>query len=53
MKRFYKNQSLSTPGLLMPLTAFLLLLASPVQADMVVVPAGEFMMGCSVNDPDC
>lgn len=53
MRRFCENQFLSTPGLLMLLTSFLLLLVSPVQADMVVVPAGEYMMGCSVDDPDC
>lgn len=52
MRKFIENQWLSTHDLLILITGFLLL-ATPVQADMVVVPAGKFMMGCSVNDPDC
>lgn len=53
MKKFIEKQVFNSRGLLMLMTGFLLLLASPVQADMVVVPAGKFMMGCSENDSDC
>ena len=55
MKKYIENenQGLNTCGPLMLMTGFLLLLASPAQADMVVVPAGKFMMGCSENDSDC
>ena len=55
MKKYIENenQGLNTCGPLMLMTGFLLLLASPVQADMVVVPAGKFMMGCSENDSEC
>ena len=53
MRKFSASQGFITHGLLMTITGFLLLLASPVQAGMVVVPAGKFMMGCSANDPDC
>ena len=53
MKKFIEKQVFNSLGLLMLMTGFLLLLASPVQADMVVVPAGKFMMGCSENDSDC
>ena len=53
MKKYIENQDLNTYGLLILMTGFLLLLATPVQADMVVVPAGKFMMGCSENDSDC
>jgi iron(II)-dependent oxidoreductase len=53
MKKFIEKQVFNSRGLLMLMTGFLLLLASPVQADMVVVAAGKFMMGCSENDSGC
>lgn len=53
MRNYCELQASSTCGLLLPVTVFLLLTAAPVHADMVVVPAGKFMMGCSVNDSDC
>lgn len=46
-------QTVGMSGRFLLLTGLMLCLAIPVQADMVVVPAGKFMMGCSVDDPDC
>ena len=53
MRKFYEIQALNAAGLLMLVTGFLLPLVALAQADMVFVPAGGFMMGCSVDDPDC
>jgi len=38
---------------LLLLAGLLLYLTIPAQADMVAVPAGKFMMGCSENDANC
>jgi sulfatase modifying factor 1 len=46
-------QALSAPVKQLLIAGILFCLAIPVYADMVVVPAGQFMMGCSANDPDC
>ena len=53
MRKFSENQGFERHELLIIITGFLLLMASPLQADMVVVPAGKFIMGCSLNDSDC
>jgi len=53
MRNYCELQASNTRGLLLLVTVFLLLTVAPVHADMVAVPAGKFMMGCSVNDSDC
>ncbi|MEA1890130.1 MAG: SUMF1/EgtB/PvdO family nonheme iron enzyme [Pseudomonadota bacterium] len=51
---YIKNiQDLTVSGKQLLFAGSLLCLAIPVHADMVVIPAGQFMMGCSENDQDC
>ena len=49
MRKFYEIQALNAAGLLMLVTGFLLPPLALAQADMVVFPAGAFMMGCAVD----
>jgi len=53
MKFIKKFQAKIRVGFIQLVTGFWLTLAVPVHADMIVVPAGKFMMGCSLNDSDC
>ncbi len=39
--------------LLKIVVAFVIMSMLPAMAEMATVPAGKFMMGCSVNDTDC
>jgi len=53
MQNFVSTQIAKLYGTLMLFTAFWILPATPAIAGMVTVPAGKFMMGCSINDADC